>query len=294
MIKSMTGYGRAEAIINEKKVVIEIKSLNHRFLEVFIRLPGTYSPLEPEIKKKVSERFARGRIEVSIRRDSEQSPAAESRFELNLPVIRNYYGMISSLKEELGLKEEISLGVLLSMKDAITVSEPVIDIGSVWESLQPVLECAMDGLESMRGQEGEIICRDLRERLELIGSLLEKINSKAPQLALEYQKRLADRVKELTGGIAIDEGRLAQEVAIMAERSDITEEIVRFRSHLIQMDAIMRSSEAVGRKIDFLLQEINREANTIGSKSPDAEISQIVVEIKSELSRLREQAQTIE
>lgn len=294
MIKSMTGYGRSEAVLNEKKIVIEIKSLNHKFLEVFIRLPGAWSALEQEIKRKVTERFARGRIEVSIRRDSEQGAGVEGRFELNMPVIRTYYSMISAMKEELGLKDKITLGLLLGLKDAITVTEPVIDLASTWEGLKPILDSAMDALEDMRAQEGETIGKDLNGRTELMGSLLETINSKAPQMVSEYQKRLSEKVKELAGGVAVDEGRLAQEVAIMAERSDITEEIVRFRSHISQMCQIMRGGEPVGRKLDFLLQEMNREANTIGSKSPDAEISQIVVEIKSELSRLREQVQNIE
>lgn len=294
MIKSMTGYGRAEAVLTEKKVVIEIKSLNHKFLEIFVRLPGSWSALETEIKRKVTDRFSRGRIEVSIRRDSDQNASAESRFELNMPAIRNYHGMISSLKEELGLKDEVSLGLLLGMKDAITVTEPVIDLAGIWEGLQPVLENAMGSLEEMRAREGEIIGKDLEDRTGLIGSLLEKIKARAPRIVADYQKRLAERIKELTGGVALDEGRLAQEVAIMAERSDITEEVVRFQSHIAQMGQMMQSGEPVGRKIDFLLQEMNREANTIGSKSPDAEISQVVVEIKAELSRLREQVQNIE
>ncbi len=294
MIKSMTGYGRAEAIINDKKVSIEIKSLNHRFLEIFVRLPGVFSPLEPEVKRKITDRFARGRIEVSIRRDSDQSANAEGRLELNMPLIRNYFGMLSSLKQEFQLKDEITLGLLLGIKDAVMVAEAEIDLAQVWERLQVILEDAMYSLENMRAQEGEIIGKDLQDRLGLLDSFLKRIKNKAPQVVAEYQKRLSERVQELMGNFPVDDARLAQEVAIMAERCDITEEIVRFQSHLIQMDSIMRSNEAVGRKIDFLLQEMNREANTIGSKSPDAEISQIVVDIKTELSRLREQVQNIE
>lgn len=294
MIKSMTGYGRAEAIINDKNVSIEIKSLNHRFLEIFVRLPGVFSPLEPEVKRKVTDRFARGRIEISIRRDADQSANSEGRLELNMPLIRNYYGMLSALKQEFQLKDEINLGLLLGIKDAVTVAETEIDLAQVWGSLQAVLEEAMDNLENMRAQEGGIIGKDLQDRLGLLDSFLMRIKDKSPQVVSEYQKRLSERVKDLMGNFPVDDARLAQEVAIMAERSDITEEIVRFQSHLIQMDSIMKSNEAIGRKIDFLLQEMNREANTIGSKSPDAEISQIVVDIKTELSRLREQIQNIE
>lgn len=295
MIKSMTGYGRAESTINDKKVAIEIKSLNHRFLEIFVRLPGSFSALEPEIKRKVTDRFARGRIEVNIRRDSDQSAGAEGQLEVNMPLVRNYYGMLTSLKREFHLKDEITLGLLLGIKDAVTIAETEIDLVQVWGGLQVILEEAMVNLENMRAQEGEIIGKDLQDRLGLLDSYLQMIKAKAPQVVAEYQKRLSERVKELMGSFPVDEARLAQEVAIMAERSDITEEIVRFQSHLIQMDSIiMKSTEAVGRKIDFLLQEMNREANTIGSKSPDAEISRIVVDIKTELSRLREQVQNIE
>jgi uncharacterized protein (TIGR00255 family) len=294
MIKSMTGFGRAESLINDKKVSIEIKSLNHRFLEIFVRLPGVFSSLEPEVKRKLTDRFSRGRIEVSIRRDSDQSANAEGRLELNMPPIRNYYGMLSSLKQEFQLKDEIDLGLLLGIKDAVIVAEAEIDLPQIWERLQVILDDAMDSLEKMRAQEGEIIGKDLQGRLGLLDSFLKKIQKKTPRVVAEYQKRLTERVQELMGNFPVDEARLAQEVAMMAEKSDITEEIVRFQSHLIQMDSIMKSNETVGRKIDFLIQEMNREANTIGSKSPDAEISQIVVDIKTELTRLREQVQNIE
>ena len=294
MIKSMTGFGRSESVLDDKKLAIEIKSLNHRFLETFVRLPGVFSALEADIKKKIGERFSRGRIEVTIRRDSEQSTSSESRLELNMPLIRNYHKLLTSLKDELGLNDEITLGTILSMRDAITVAENEVDLEKVWKSLSAALEKAMDSLEEMRSREGLLIYGDLQSRLGVIASCLEGIRARAPLVVEEYRRRLTERIKDLAGGVCPDDQRVAMEVAIMADRSDITEEIVRFQSHLSQMETIMKSNEPVGRKIDFLLQEMNREANTIGSKSPDAEISQSVVEIKTELSRLREQVQNIE
>ncbi len=202
MIKSMTGFGRSESVLDDKKLAIEIKSLNHRFLETFVRLPGVFSALEADIKKKIGERFSRGRIEVTIRRDSEQSTASESRLELNMPLIRNYHKLLASLKDELGLKDEITLGTILSMRDAITVAETEVDLEKVWGSLSEALEKAMDGLEEMRSREGLLIYGDLQARLGVIASCLESTRAKAPLVVEEYRRRLTERIKELAGGSA--------------------------------------------------------------------------------------------
>lgn len=294
MINSMTGYGRAEALLDGKKWLVEIKSLNHRYTEVFVRLPGTLLALEGEVKKKVSEKLTRGRIEVVIRMEPETAQEGEWKFDLNLPLLRHYRDLLLQLKETLNLQDGPSLGMLAGLKDAFIVREADVDLDRVWKGLGTVLEDALAALMEMRGKEGAVIDRDIRLRAELIKQGLDVIASRAPEVVLEYQKRLAERVKELTGGMEIDGARLSQEVAIMADRMDITEEVVRFRSHLHQLDEILAGDEAAGRKIDFLLQEMNREVNTMGSKGSDMEISRRVVEIKSELSRMREQVQNIE
>ncbi len=293
MIKSMTGYGRAESLQQGKKWVVEVKSLNHRYQEIFVRLPASLLALEGDIKRKVGERLSRGRVEVGIRMDSE-SPEGEARFDLNLPLIQHYHALLARLKETMKLKDEISLQLLTGFKDAFVYKEAEVDPEETWKDLVPVLEEALVALAEMRRKEGEIIYRDILQRIDLIKERLAVIDSRAPEVVREYQKRLSERIKDLTGGMALDESRLTQEVAIMAERMDITEEIVRFRSHVSQLEEMLSGDEAAGRKIDFLLQEMNREVNTMGSKSSDTETSRQVVDIKSELAKLREQVQNIE
>jgi uncharacterized protein (TIGR00255 family) len=294
MIQSMTGYGRTEAILNDRKYTVEIKSLNHRYLEISLRVPTLLSPLELEIKKKISGRFTRGRIEASIRMDSDCGSISEGRYELNLPLIRNYYELLMRLKQELNLEEKITLTMMTGFRDAFVLKDPGLDLSVVWEDLESVLDKAMAALIEMRKKEGENIYHDLMQRLNLIMKSLDSIALRAPQVTVEYQKRLSERVKELTGGMVLDDLRLGQEVAIMAEKSDITEEIVRLKSHIHQFGDLLKSIDAAGRNIDFIIQEMIREINTIGSKSSDADISRKVIEIKSELARIREQVQNIE
>jgi uncharacterized protein (TIGR00255 family) len=294
MIKSMTGYGRTESVVNMRKYIIEIKSLNHRYLEISLRLPASLSSLELEIKKRISGRFTRGRIEASVKMDSEYGSVGEGRYELNLPLVRNYYDLLVQMRDEFNLKDEITLSMIAAFRDAYVLKESGPDVSVIWGDLEEVIERAMDALTEMRKKEGENICRDLMVRIDLITKSLDSIALRAPQVVLDYQKRFGERVKELSGGVALDEIRLVQEIAIMADRCDITEEIVRFKSHILQFGDLLESDDAAGRNIDFLIQEMNREINTIGSKSADAEISRKVIEIKAELARIREQVQNIE
>ena len=294
MIKSMTGYGKAEAVLAGRKFLIEMKSVNHRFLEISLRMPGMLLPLEGEIKKRMGEQFSRGRIEATLRVDGDGNAENEGRFTLNLPLVRNYHALLRQLKEELHLRDEITLAMMAGFRDAFVPAETVQDPATLWEGLSKILADAIRTLTEMREKEGESLKRDLTARLDLIAGFLERITGRAPQVVLDYQKRLTDRVRELTGGMVIDEARLLQEVAIMAEKSDITEEVVRFRSHIGQFTDLLAGADAAGRKIDFLIQEMGREINTIGSKSGNAEISRSVIEIKSELAKLREQVQNIE
>jgi uncharacterized protein (TIGR00255 family) len=247
-----------------------------------------------EIKKKIGGKLSRGRTDVTIRMDSEYGSVSECRYELNIPMIRNYYELLVQLREELGLKDEITLNMVAGFRDAFILKELGLDLSAIGEELEVVLDKAIDALLEVRKKEGEIICDDLILRIDLIMKCLNSIESRAPQVILEYRKRLGERIKELTGGIVIDDLRLGQEVAIIAEKSDITEEIVRLKSHIVQFGDLLKSTDVVGRNIDFLIQEMIREINTIGSKSSDAEISKMVIDIKSELARIREQAQNVE
>jgi uncharacterized protein (TIGR00255 family) len=294
MIRSMTGYGRAEAVFAGRKFAVEMKSVNHRYLEISLRLPGMLSSLDTEIKKKIGEQFSRGRIEATVRVDSDGIADNSGRLTLNLPLARNYHALLCELKEEFQLEEEISLAMLTGFRDVFVPTESFQDPAALWEGLSNLLDEAVRTLTDMRAREGESLQKDLTTRLSLIACVLEAIAGRVPQVVCEYQKRLGDRIRELTGAMAIDESRLLQEVAIMAEKSDITEEIVRFRSHIEQFTDLLTIGDGAGRKIDFLIQEMGREVNTIGSKSGDAGISRNVIEIKSELAKLREQVQNIE
>ena len=295
MIRSMTGYGRAEAVLGGRKYVVEIKSLNHRYLELSLRIPANLLPLEMEIKKRINEHLIRGKIDITIRRETYSGIEGSRLLEVNLPLVKNYYDLLIQLKDLFNLKEDITLDMMAGLKDVFIPLETLEDeITVLWEGLAGVLSNAIAALIDMRQKEGEVLGQDLKARLYLINEHLDEIDARAPQIVLEYQKRLVARIRELMDGMVIDESRLSQEVAIMAEKSDITEEIVRFRSHIKQFFEMLKSPEAMGRKVDFLIQEMNREVNTIGSKSNDAEVSCHVIEIKSELAKLREQVQNLE
>ena len=292
MIKSMTGYGRVEALCDGRNIVVEAKSVNHRFLEIALRTPAALYPLEMEYKKKIGERFKRGRLDVSIRLEGEG--AEPSRVNLNLEVARNTFDVLTRLKNELNLQESVSLQNLIGFRDIFSPpAETQLD-ADVLNAVENTLQEALSMLVHMRQDEGIALFSDMQMRLRAIQEIMEAICLRAPQVVLEYQKRLSERTKDLMAGLEIDAARLAQEVAIMADRCDITEEIVRMQSHISQFEALLQSEEAEGRKIDFLLQEMNREINTIGSKSNDVDIARQVIEVKSELGKLREQAQNIE
>lgn len=292
MIKSMTGYGRVVALLDGRNIAVEAKSVNHRFLEISLRTPSALFPLEMEYKKKIGERFKRGRIDVSIRLEGEG--ADTSKVNLNLEIAHNYFDVLSRLKAEFYLQEPITLKSLTVFRDIFTPPSETELSPDFLSQVEKTLQEALSMLVNMRQDEGMALYSDMQMRLKVITEIMETIRLRAPQVVLEYQKRLADRIKELTAGYVLDDARLAQEVAIMADRCDITEELVRMQSHISQFETLLQSEDAEGKKIDFLLQEMNREINTIGSKSNDAEITRQVIEAKSELGKVREQAQNIE
>ncbi len=292
-MRSMTGYGKTEATFEGKKIAVEIKSLNHRYLEVSLRLPAALSPLEIEIKKKINSLFTRGKVEVTVRIDGNGTLVQGGRLDLNLPLLRSYYALLTRMKEELNLQDEVTLAMMAGFKDMF-VSQEENELPSLWERVAAMLDEATAMLMVMRKKEGDALCQDLSERIASLVHRIDEIEGRVPRVLAAYQKRLQERIKELAGDREVDESRLMQEIAIMAEKSDITEEIVRFRSHVDQFTEMLKSDEAMGRKIDFLIQEMVREVNTIGSKSSDVEISRAVIDMKSELARIREQVQNLE
>ena len=291
-MQSMTGYGRSEVHNAQLRLTVEARSVNHRYLDVALRYPRLYTPLEARMKRLVSSHFARGRIDITI---VAQAGGAERRtLLLDYALAQQYYHALQQLQETLGLPGSIDLSTILSLRDILTVEEASADVEDAWDLIAAGLEDAMQALKDMRLQEGEFLCRDLQERLQTILQQVDAIRQRVPLVVTEYRQRLEQRVQELFQQFALDAERVSQEAILFAERADVTEELIRLEAHMQAFARLLLSPEAVGRKIEFLLQEMHREVNTIASKSNDAEISQRVVDVKSELERMREQIQNIE
>ncbi len=292
MIRSMTGYGRGESADGARKVIVEVRSVNHRFSEVVVRMPKELSPLDERIRNLVQARVSRGRVDVLVTREDHR--ARRRQVEVDTDLARSYNEGLKELKAALGLRAQARLDLIARLPDVFVISEVPEDLELLWESLSAAADQALEAMLAMREREGRRLRDDLLERLKVIEGHTAGIEARAPLVVEEYRRRLAERVKEILPGINIDEGRLATEVVLFAERSNVTEEIVRLRSHLSQMRHSLDQSEAVGRRLDFLLQEMNREINTIGSKASDGQIATAVIEVKSELEKIREQVQNIE
>ncbi len=292
MIESMTGYGRSEGSYHDLAIVAELRSTNHKYCDITVRLPKLLLPLETPLKKRLQERFSRGRLELAVTVNG----AAEQtkRLEVDLELARQYARILKDVQAKLGLPGQVDLAMLMSFRDIITTAELAEATAELASQIQDLVKEAMGRLEAMRKKEGQALVKDLRLRLRIIEKALRRIESRIPATVRGYQARLKDRIERLTQGVKLDPDRLAQEVALFAERSDVSEELTRLKSHLNQFKTMIQGNDAVGRSLDFLIQEMNREVNTIGSKSSDAPIAMGVVGIKSELEKLREQVQNIE
>jgi len=288
----MTGFGRGEGETSLGKVVVESRSVNHRHCDINIKLPKRLAPFEAHIKELIRSQVSRGRIDVSVKLDA----VGEEKIQLNVDfhLAEQYYRALRSLKEKLRLKDKITLELLAGAKDLITAKEEPTDLEPYWQEIVPILKRSFQDMDDMKRSEGESLLKDLQQRLERIVQELEDIKGQYPSRFDAYRNRLYERLQSLLGGIEVDSSRFQQEIAFLAERTDITEEIVRAESHLAQFSTLLEANVPVGRKMDFLLQEINREVNTVSAKANDAEISQRVVEIKGELEKIREQVQNIE
>lgn len=292
MIKSMTGYGKAEVMTAMGKLVVEIRSVNHRYGEINVKLPRLFLPFEGEVKKKVAERMKRGKIDVFVQ--YEPSAGSALRLEPDLSLAKMYYDAMDSVREHLNLSAQVPLSLVISQKDVLVSRENAPETETLGTDLASVVEAAVQDIESMRDREGAALADDVTDRRDLLSGLIGKVGERAPAVVAEASQKLRERIRQLAGDVQVDEARLAQEVAFIADRSDITEELVRFNSHLQQFDDMLGLEEPVGRKLDFLMQEFNREINTIGSKANDSEIAALVVQVKAELERIREQVQNIE
>ncbi len=292
MIKSMTGYGKYEASSESGRIIVEIRSVNHRYSELSVKLPRALLALENNVRKTVAERIKRGKIEVYVQQDG--VTAAGGLPTVNIPLAKAYYEAFSRMKEALGLYDPVPLSLIAAQKDLLVTEENGVRGDDLHDTLIAAVRGAVDNLDAMRSREGVALLEDLQERRNLLSGLVEKIKGRTPLAVAENLARYKTRVMQLAGDSGVDEGRVAQEIALMAERWDINEELVRFNSHLKQFDETLEILEPIGRKLDFLIQELNREVNTIGSKANDAEITSFIVELKAELEKIREQVQNIE
>lgn len=293
MIKSMTGFASASATAGGLTVAIEIRTYNSRNLDLALRLPAGYTDLEERMRSVITARLARGRIETRVQ--IEDASESASPVEVDMARARAVLASLERLKTELGLEGAASLDLLVGAGGVLKTVQPKADLESVWPALEGCLTQALDGLDAMRSTEGRNLALDLGARLDALEAAIGEISRQSADLAALYQERLRERITTLTQGLVdIDPGRIAQEAAFLADRADISEEIVRAGSHLSQFRCIMEGAEPGGRKLNFLLQELNREFNTMGSKISNAGASHVIVEVKAELEKIREQIQNVE
>jgi uncharacterized protein (TIGR00255 family) len=292
MMVSMTGYGRSEEVWSGGIVTAELRSVNHRFCEIVVRLPKVLSSLEEDVKRLIQQRCARGRIELTVSFSGSKDTGKQ--LSLDQALARQYHGLLRDLKKQLRLSGSIDVALVAGYRDLISVSDRPVDEKHLQQAAKRVTTDALSALDQMRRREGAMLAKDVRHRLQLLREEIDHIERRAPLVAQEYLTRLKTRLEKLTALPELDQGRLSQELALYADRCDITEEVTRLGSHLAQFETTLKSQEPVGRTLDFLLQEIGREVNTIGSKANDADIATHVVKLKGELEKIREQVQNIE
>ncbi len=292
MVKSMTGYGRFEGIFGNKKVLAEIKSVNHRYADYNIRVPRHYGFLEEKVRRFVSGYLCRGKIEIYL--CVESYGEAEKQVVLNKPLAAGYIEAMSALRDEFSLVDDISVSTVARYSDIFSTERKEEDAEQIWQTVRMALQPAVQQFSAMREREGARLYEDLRTRRQTLATMVDAIEARSPECVAEYCHKLEARLKDMLEGVNIDEARLLTETAIFADKIAVAEETVRLRSHFSELDTILAAPEPAGRKLDFLIQEINREINTIGSKANDLALSKIVVDFKAELEKMREQVQNIE
>ena len=292
MIKSMTGYGRAVETVNGREFTVELRSVNNRYLDCSVRLPRMLSFAEDAVKQAVKASVSRGKVDVFITVRSEAGD--EIQVTLNKSVLEGYLAAMRQMVGEFGVADDISVSTVSRLPEVFIVEKPQVDEEQLLSDLMQVVAKALEGYDAMRCTEGEALDRDLRSRGNTILELVSQVEAGNGKTVTDYRARLEAKIKEVLANTAIDESRILTEAAIFADKVAVDEETVRLRSHLKQMNTMLDAGGAMGRKLDFLLQEMNREANTIGSKCTDVNLARIVVDIKAELEKIREQTQNIE
>ena len=292
LIKSMTGYGRAVETVNGREFTVELRSVNNRYLDCTVKLPRSVSFAEEAVKQAVKQSVSRGKVDVFISIKSENSD--DTKITLNASVLEGYLAAMRQMVTDFGVRDDISVSTVSRLPEVFCVEKPEVDEDQLKADLMTVVDKALTGYDAMRTAEGRALDADLRSRGNTILELVSQVEAGNGQTVIDYRARLENKLKEVLANTAIDESRILTEAAIFADKVAVDEETVRLRSHLQQMNAMLDKGGATGRKLDFLLQEMNREANTIGSKCTDVRLARIVVDIKAELEKIREQTQNIE
>lgn len=292
MLKSMTGFGRGEDTVRGRHIVFEVKSVNHKFFELNTRITRGYLFLEDKLKGYLQERLSRGKVDVFLQIENVEETGVQ--VEVNLALAGGYFQALCQLRDQLGLPDQPTLALLSRYPEVFTVQKAPEDEDAAWQAVLQVVGPTMDSLLRMRETEGARLTADILEKAGNALAMVDKIQELAPDAVREYRERLQAKIQELLGDARFDEQRVLTEVAVFADKTAIDEEIVRLRSHFAQLDKLVNAGEPVGRKIDFLVQEMNREANTIGSKSQNPAIAYLVVDLKSEIEKIREQIQNVE
>ncbi len=292
MIRSMTGYGRHQASVDGMDITVEIKSVNHRYYEYASRLPRAYGFLDDKLKSYLQGQIARGKVDVYVSIDTVDAPGSE--VAVNHALVQGYLAALKDIGERYALKNDASVMALARFPDVLTVRKAPEDEDHIWEAVRQVADEALCRFVAMREKEGARMRQDVLSRAQTILREVEQVEQRSPQTVREHMEKVQARMRELLDGAGVDEQRLLTEAALFADKIAVAEETVRLRSHLDQLAQMLDGDGAVGRKLDFLVQEINREANTIGSKCQDVELARIVVDIKAEVEKIREQIQNIE
>ena len=292
MVKSMTGYGRAVETVNGREFTVELRSVNNRYLDCTVKLPRMLSFAEDTVKQAVKKSISRGKVDVFITVRSEGT--SDVKVSLNGAMVEGYLAAMKEMVETYGVKDDISVSLLSRMNEVFTVEKPEVDEEQLLADLMGVVNQALSNYDAMRAAEGKTLENDLRSRGNTILDLVSQVEEGNGQTVIAYRTRLYNKLQEVLANTAIDESRILTEAAIFADKVAVDEETVRLRSHLEQMNQMLTTGGAIGRKLDFLLQEMNRESNTIGSKCTDVKLARIVVDIKAELEKIREQTQNIE
>ena len=291
MLKSMTGFGRAEMVIEGFTVSVQIRSVNHRYMDIALRIPRFYNFLEDKIRQKTAEYISRGKIEVSV--SLKEQEGDDRVITLNRPLAENYIEVLKALAS-LGVEDDIKVSTVARYNDIFSVEYKEIDEDKMFEIINTALSSAFSEFNKMRSEEGERLQKDILFHLDNIANELTKIEAQSPQTVKLYRENLENKMRELLGDAKVDETRLITETAIFADKVAIDEETVRLRSHIKAFKSALNTDKPIGKKLDFIIQEMNRETNTIGSKANNIEIASMVVEIKSEIEKIREQIQNIE